>query len=85
MGRRNVVINHAGFRKLLLSSQMQSEMKRRADEIAERANSNAIEQGAEYMSGAVPGRNRAHGGVVTSNAQAMRDQSSHNTLMKSVM
>lgn len=72
-----VKMSSAGSRKVLNSSEVQADLRRRADAIAMAA-------GEGYWPSVQAGVNRARASVITADFKAIRDNAKNNTLLKSL-
>ena len=75
--RVRVKMNSAGARALLQSSEVQADLRRRADAIASAA-------GPGFESSIFVGKNRARASVITADFEAIRANAKTNVLLKSL-
>lgn len=83
MAKVKVMINSAGAKSLLNSSEVQADLLKRAERI--RARADGMGSG-RYEADVRPGKNRAHAMVKTPQGdfKTMASQAKHNTLLKSL-
>lgn len=83
MAKVKVMINSAGAKSLLNSSEVQADLLKRAERI--RARADGMGSG-RYEADVRPGKNRAHAMVKTQQGdfKTMASQAKHNTLLKSL-
>lgn len=84
-----VVIHSAGARKILTSSRVASDLSRRAESIASRANSMVDDSddgfvNDAYIADAGTGKGRARAWVSTGNTHGEWDNNQNNSLLKSL-
>lgn len=80
MGVTRIKFHTKGFRQLLTSPELDAVLEDEATAIGARAGGEA----AGYVSGVNPGRRRSRGYVVTSTAEAIKDNAKNNTLLRSI-
>lgn len=80
-----VKMSSAGAQAVLNSGGVQADLLRRAQGIANRANSQLTSlEGGSYVADVQPGKTRAHAMVKTRGPHAKADNARHNTLLKSL-
>ena len=77
MANTRIVLNSAGVRSLLKSSEMQGVLKDHADAIKNRC-------GDGYETDLFVGKTRANASVRTKTSKAVKENSKNNTLLKAV-
>lgn len=77
MARSRIVLNRKGIRKLLRSSEVLRDMRRRAEAIAQRA-------GDGMVASAMVGTGRARASVITATAKAREAEAKHRALTRAI-
>lgn len=77
MSKVRIELNRAGIAQILKSPSMRSAVEKRARQIATTA-------GPGYEADSMIGRNRARASVYTKSFRARRDNSRHNTILRSL-
>lgn len=81
MAKPKVVLNHKGVSQIARSQWAVDQVKKRADDIAERANS-TTRDGEGYETDTYVGKNRARASVRTETPYAVRHNLKYNTLLR---
>lgn len=84
MANPRVKMNSHGARTLLLSDEVEADLLARAERIRDATGMPADADGFGYFANSIKGRNRARASVITRGYEAMKDNSTRQTLLQNL-